>query len=195
MIVRCSDMNPRRLIHMFSALVDAWPQERWLRTRRAGEAIIPGTVQTDTLVRIASEELAVTYGAPVVGPGLVSLINDIGDALRGALHADRIPREAPYAFSLDANAGDRVWEAVRHAVHRGVMYPVRTYNRPDRFPQEAGVFRLSYCFAPYYRLLPRAGRERSLRSLVTARQLSDAATQLSLAFIESPRAVRPEFTA
>lgn len=162
--IRCSDSNPRQLIRIFNALLlQATNREP---DRRLGK--ISANVQTTQLTRFSQSVLARTMSHPRHGPRIHKLLEMLGEYAREQLHKKPLQTDQVSAIAVDETIPELDWEAIKSAVGIGLLFPGTTPSRGDQMPEKSGVFHLPYVLAPNFRILPRRGKSRSWRNVLTS---------------------------
>jgi hypothetical protein len=165
MAVRCGDGNPRRLIRIFNAFL---LEAKWERNRGRVGRIRPLTAkaQTRILTEFSSSTLARVQSEPEVGPELHEFLNRIGRYMSAHLHGAPITTDQVSSFVIERDVGDTEWRVIQRAVMIGLLFPNVGLTTPDQMPDREGTFRLAYVLAPTFKLLPRRGKARGLRTML-----------------------------
>lgn len=158
-VVRLGDSNPRRLVRIFNHLLIAARRRRGRRLTR-----LAPREQERELFRLSRSELSWVQSERGVGPELHSLLLSVGLYMRMLLHDKPLPTDQTSAFRYDLDLADPVWRALAHGFGIGLIY--QNDGDSDDLPTPDSLFRLSYVLAPQFRLLPRRGRARSLKTIL-----------------------------
>jgi len=168
MLVRCSDANPRKLIRLFSVMLDKIPDPVDRRKRRF--PILSPTVQSEVILAFSESYLKRLQTEERVGPELYELISDIGEYMKLSIHGERIGIEQVSSIIIPANISDKLWELIIKAVDLGILYPDVRWDDSMMMPIKSGVFTMAYVMAPFFRLLPRRGDSISLLTMLEGKK-------------------------
>lgn len=158
MAVRCADCNARRLVRIFNALI--------LASAGSGRPRpLPPGVQTDVLMRISDQTLSAARSEPQCGDRLHAFLEMLGNYMHRCLHDEPLGTDQVASVVIGPTVSDDDWQLVEKAVSLGLMYPQIGRTDGDTLPQRRGTFRLSFTLAPHFRLLPRKGHARQLRTI------------------------------
>lgn len=165
MLVRCSDGNPRRLIRLFNRML---LEGDWKTTPKGRKAFQPISKkrQTEIIRNFSVSVLARVQGEPDFGPNLHSLLEQIGDYMRRALHSAPLTTDTISSITLGPTTSSDLWGLVRAGVGLGLFYPNVHPKAPDEMPEKEGAFHLAYVLAPAFYLLPRRGKARRLETML-----------------------------
>ncbi len=161
MIVRCSDLNPRRLVRLFNVLLlhgtDRLRPDRWEPISRADQTRILRKFSSSTLERVQSE--------PERGGRMFKLLGMLGSYMHDALHKRRISTDQVGSVSFGPETNEDDWATVRAAVGIGLLFPNQKPWKADDLPMSGGEFRMAYVLAPHFFILPRRGKARSVAEM------------------------------
>ena len=99
------------------------------------------------------------------GERLHRLIREIGLYMKHCLYDMLLTTDQVSSITIDSAIGDDDWRLIQKAVALGLLYPNINPKNPDELPNREGTFHLAYALAPSFRLLPRRGKARSLRTV------------------------------
>lgn len=167
MVIRCSDLNPRRLIRILNELLS----DVGMRKVPRGSIALSPKVQSRILVTFSTSLFQRVQSEPEVGPQLYDFLDSVGSYMRRSLHMEPLATDHISSFQVDRGIPDIVWRLVKRAVAVGLLYPNINTSNPDHMPEWEGTFHLAYALAPHFRLLPRRGRARALSSMLDVRTL------------------------
>lgn len=158
-VVRIADNNPRRLIRVFNRLLSA-------ASRRPLRSGVPLTqsLQERELTRLSASEVSWVRSEANVGPELFELVFCVGRFLAHQLHGGPLATDQLGAFRYDLPSDDLKWRAVAKGFGVGII--CQNDADPEGLPSPDDAFRLSFVLAPYFRLVPRRGRARSLKMIL-----------------------------
>lgn len=158
MVVKCADGNPRKLISIFNMLYNSSDE-------KVGFRPIPKHVQDRLLRQLSNQEYLKIASEPRVGERLYKVIETIGFYFKDSLHFNEIGTDILLSFKYDISE-DFVWPIIAEAVAMGLIRPIVEAKNPDDLPLKQGTFRLSYALCPYFYLLPRRGKSKSLKAIL-----------------------------
>lgn len=178
MLVRCSDANPRRLIRLFNIVLLEAQGEGTLRalSKKAQNRILT-TFSASTLLRVQSE--------PECGQELFRFLVLVGTYMHNDLVGHKLSTDQVSSINVDETVSPEEWSLVQQAVGLGLLFPNLSLNSADELPERSGVFHLAYVLAPYFRILPRRGMARSLRTIVDV-SARDGVLDGQLSLFDSP---------
>ena len=153
MLIRCSDGNPRRAIHLFRRMLESSPEAIGM----AGIKPIEPAAQNAVFEQYAALTLEKARPEYIEGRSIHEFIRSIGQALKSKLHDEEIGTDQHGCVEL-SSADKALWPLVREAVGLGYLYPVVNSSNPDELPIGDGVYRFSFVLAPGFYLLPRKGK-------------------------------------
>jgi hypothetical protein len=180
MAIRCSDGNPRRLIRIFNRLL---LEAKWAKNENNAKTRIlrlPDKLQNRILTSFSLTTLSRIRNEPKLGPFLFDVINKIGHYMCNYLHKSQLSTDIVSSVYVDQNDSREVWEVIKFAVALGLLYPNINANNPDQMPEGEGTFHLAYVLAPYFKLLPRRGSSRSLRTVLANEKIKPSVDQMDL---------------
>ncbi len=159
MVLRCTDSTPRRMVRMFSRIVDAGDLTERRPISRSIQSRIVTELSQETLRRIASE--------PKVGPGLYGLVRQMGEYMRSELHDSLLGGTDAVAsvFVSDMLSPEKK-ELVARAVDLALLVPNKADMVPISFVTSPSLH-LAYALAPAFMLLPRKGKGRALSGMIS----------------------------
>lgn len=161
MIVRCSDGNPRRLLRCFNHLL------QYMKGNRYELSTVSPTVQNSVLTEIGRLAVEKAKTERDVGFELYNLISLIGDYFRGLLHDQPLSTDLYGSIEIQAREFASYGEIVQRGVGRGLLYPDWSLAESGDLTRTSRKFRLAYVVAPYFCLMPRRGRSKSLSAVLT----------------------------
>jgi hypothetical protein len=164
MVVRCSDANPRKLIRLFKFLLNKIPFH--IDKRKRKYPLLTPAIQTEVLLEFSESSLKRVQSEEKIGPELYSMINRIGTFMKNSLHSGKINTEQISTISIHSDIGDNWWNLIERAVDNGLLYPNIKWNNAKIMPIKSGEFKLAYVLAPYFKLLPRRGDSRNLKTML-----------------------------
>ncbi|HEX5735703.1 MAG TPA: hypothetical protein VF131_22945 [Blastocatellia bacterium] len=166
MAIRCSDMNPRRLIRIFNSfLLEAiWRRNEYGDIRSV--APIPAKEQTRILTAFSTSSLSRVQSEPDCGPELYSFLQALGIYMHKSLHEMPLTTDQISSLIIEPSIPDLYWNLVQRAVGLGLLFPNVNANNPDQMPERDGTFHFGYVLAPHFRILPRRGRARRLSKIL-----------------------------
>lgn len=156
MIVRCADGNPRMLIrilnYFFANMGDAGKNGIKVSARK----------QDDTLVAVAKNFLNQIRSYQGVGLELYQAVCQIGEFMQKELYDKPLTGDLRLSVAVKdlAETDERQAKLIQAAIKFGVLKPndLTKLNYGAR-ANLAGNYHLSYVFAPYFRVLPRKGKQ------------------------------------
>ncbi len=92
-------------------------------------------------------------------------MNEIGLYMKHCLYDRPLTTDQVSSITIDSHISGREWQLIQRAVALGLLYPNINPRNPDELPVQEGTFHLAYALAPHFRLLPRRGKSRSLKSV------------------------------
>lgn len=177
MMIRCSDANPRKLIRLFKALLNKIPN---IPLRKMEIPILTSVIQTQILLQFSDSALKRVQSEEKIGPKLYELINTIGNFMSDSIHKDKINTEQISSIKMPNDINDDLWNLIERAVDNGLIYPNIKRGGSTIMPFKNGEFYLAYALTPNFRLLPRKGVSRNLRSILKGEEEHINKTQLEL---------------
>jgi hypothetical protein len=188
MAIRCGDGNPRRLVRIFNRLL---VEGRWKSKAEQNVdsqvPLLPPREQSRILQSFSSSVLTRLQSEPRVGPLFYNFIRDIGEYMRHCLHEEPLTTDQITSVAIAEDVDERTWLLVRRAVMLGLLYPNINSRNPDSVPYKKGTFHLAYILAPVFRLLPRRGKSRDLK---TIKQFSESQRRGTIALQETFKFIR-----
>jgi hypothetical protein len=161
--VRCGDANPRRLIRLFNSLmVEKAPK----RNSELRVEEMSGREQTRIFKKFAASLLSGSQTEKLLGSRLHGLLNTAGNEMARRFYSEPVGTDQYYSVEVSEDVSDADWDIIKYGVAYGYLYPNINANNPDVMPWKKGVFRLAYCLAPAFNLLPRRGKAINLRQLM-----------------------------
>lgn len=160
--------NPRWLKALTHALLERWeggqkivPRDQQARAIQSTAEELYNTLKAVPIEHRVSDTDSVQTPAPGPGDDRISpfqLITRLGIFLREQTHGEAFRTNQPGAFKIDV---EDPW--VQDVVHSLVFLGALVYEDAEGSDPDAEAVRLAHMWAPIFRLLPRKGRERSLR--------------------------------
>jgi hypothetical protein len=86
--------------------------------------------------------------------------------MKRSLHESPLTTDQISSIRIDRSIDDYTWRLIKNAVMLGLLFPNTNANNPDEMPEREGTFHFAYILAPVFRLLPRRGKARSLRTVI-----------------------------
>jgi hypothetical protein len=161
--VRCSDLNPRRLVRLMAEFV---------RVARIGRImgeqfpVIPAADQTRIMLSFSGATLNRVRSEADIGQDLHSFLSTIGNHFNTWFYRRKLSSNQVGGIRLSDSSTPVVWNLVKEAVGLGLLYPAVNTNLPDEMPEGTGVFRLAYVLAPHFKILPRRGRVHTIQDRI-----------------------------
>ncbi len=154
--------NPRWIKALIHALLEKWNGGRTIPRARQAAAIhatadeLYNTLKAVPVDHLESNPSALMFVGDSLSP--FELTRALGEYVERRTHSETFTPDLPGAFRVDVNDP---W--VKDVVNSLVFLGALVYE-PPRPGQETDVVRLAHMWAPLFRLLPRKGKERSLRA-------------------------------
>jgi hypothetical protein len=153
------------LIRIFNSLL---VQKAPKRYSAEGVIQIDPREQTRVHRRFAQLVLNGTQTEKRIGQLLFRLLNAAGSEMSRRFYSEPLTTDQYYSISVDESVSDEDWEVIKYGVAYGYLFPNVNANSPDSVPNRSGTFRLAYCLAPAFKLIPRRGKAITLSEVLQA---------------------------
>ncbi len=161
-IYAMAEGNPRWIKALTHALLEHWSGSRKIRRSRQAASIyatadeLYNTLKAVPVDHRESDGTEFTFIGDSLSP--FELTGALGEYVERRTHAVRFTPDLPGAFRVDV---DDPW--VEDVVNSLVFLGALVYEPARPAEHDVDVVRLAHMWAPIFRLLPRKGKERSLR--------------------------------